>query len=169
MKTTRESWWEAEVHRVAGEAALQSPKPDAPKAEACFERALAVARKQQATSLELRASSQQQTHRYAQPVLLSAAAQHPEGAIELPVNLKRGVRNQGKRDEARDLLAPVYGWFTEGFDTRDLKERRRCSMSCRLEKFQQLILPADQPCEAPAIHGLYLQQTHRACFLPTTQ
>ena len=96
MKTTRESWWEAEVHRMAGEVALQSPKPDAPKAEACFERALAVARKQQATSLELRAS----------------------------MSMARLWRDQGKRDEARDILAPVYGWFTEGFDTRDLKEAK---------------------------------------------
>jgi class 3 adenylate cyclase/predicted ATPase len=96
MKTTRESWWEAEVHRVAGEAALQSAKPDAPKAEACFERALAVAQKQQARSLELRAS----------------------------MSMARLWRDQGKRDGARDLLAPVYGWFTEGFDTRDLKEAK---------------------------------------------
>jgi predicted ATPase len=96
MKTTRESWWEAEVHRVAGGAALQSAKPDAPKAEACFERALAVARKQQATSLELRAS----------------------------MSMARLWRDQGKRAAARDILALVYGWFTEGFDTRDLKEAK---------------------------------------------
>ena len=93
---TEISWWEAEVHRMAGGAALQCAKLDAPKAGACFERALKVARKQQATSLELRAS----------------------------MSMARLWRDQGKRDEARDILALVYGWFTEGFDTRDLKEAK---------------------------------------------
>jgi predicted ATPase len=96
MKTTGERWFEAEVNRVAGEIALKSPKPDAPKAEAYFERALAVARKQQAKSWELRAA----------------------------MSMARLWRDQGKRDEARELLAPVYGWFTEGFDTVDLKEAK---------------------------------------------
>ena len=66
------------------------------KAEAYFERALAVARKQQAKSWELRAAT----------------------------SMARLWHGQGKRDEARDLLAPVYGWFTEGFDTLDLKEAK---------------------------------------------
>jgi len=66
------------------------------KAEACFERALAVARKQQAKSWELRAA----------------------------MSMARIWRDQGRRDEARDLLTPVYNWFTEGFDTRDLKEAK---------------------------------------------
>ena len=96
VKTTRESWCEAEVNRVAGEIALMSPDADAAKAEAYFERALAVARKQQAKSWELRAA----------------------------MSMARLWRDQGKRDEARDLLAPVYGWFTEGFDTLDLKEAK---------------------------------------------
>ena len=96
METTKERWWEAEVHRIAGEIALKSPKPDAAKAEAYFERALAVARAQQAKSWELRAA----------------------------MSMARLWRDQGKRDEARDLLAPVYGWFTEGFDTLDLKEAK---------------------------------------------
>jgi predicted ATPase len=87
---------EAEVHRVAGEIALKSPEPDAAKAEAYFERALAVARQQQAKSWELRAA----------------------------MSLARLWRDQGKVREARELLAPVYGWFTEGFDTRDLKEAK---------------------------------------------
>ena len=73
-----------------------APEPDAAKAEAHFERALAVARAQQAKSWELRAAT----------------------------SLARLWRDQGKRQEARDLLAPVYGWFTEGFDTLDLKEAR---------------------------------------------
>ncbi len=96
MKTTKENWYEAEVLRIAGEIALMSPQPDAAKAQAYFERALAVARKQQAKSWELRAG----------------------------MSLARLWRGQGKRDEARQLLRPVYGWFTEGFDTLDLKEAK---------------------------------------------
>ncbi len=96
VETTKERWWEAEVHRTAGEIALKSSEPDAAKAEAYFERALAVARKQQAKSWELRAA----------------------------ISMARLYFDQGKRDEARDLLAPVYGWFTEGFDTLDLKEAK---------------------------------------------
>ena len=96
VDTTKETWCEAEVHRIAGEIALRSPQPDTAKGEAYFERALAVARKQQAKSWELRAA----------------------------MSMARLWRDQGKRDEARDLLAPVYGWFTEGFDTLDLKQAK---------------------------------------------
>jgi predicted ATPase len=96
LKTAKENWCEAEVCRVAGEIALVGPKPDAAKAEAYFERALSVARHQQAKSWELRAA----------------------------MSLARLWRSQGKVTEARELLAPVYGWFTEGFDTRDLKEAK---------------------------------------------
>jgi class 3 adenylate cyclase/tetratricopeptide (TPR) repeat protein len=96
VKTTRESWCEAEVNRIAGEVALMSPDADAAKAEVYFERALAVAREQQAKSWELRTS----------------------------MSLARLWRDQGKAQQARELLAPVYGWFTEGFDTRDLKEAK---------------------------------------------
>jgi class 3 adenylate cyclase/predicted ATPase/tRNA A37 threonylcarbamoyladenosine biosynthesis protein TsaE len=96
VETTNERWWEAEVHRVAGEIALKSPEPDTAKAEACFNQALAVARQQQAKSWELRAS----------------------------MSLARLWRHQGKVQQARELLAPVYGWFTEGFDTRDVKEAK---------------------------------------------
>ena len=94
IEATGERWCEAEVHRTAGEIALISPEPDAAKAESYFERALMVARQQQAKSWELRAG----------------------------MSLARLWRDQGKPQEARELLAPVYGWFTEGFDTRDLKE-----------------------------------------------
>jgi predicted ATPase len=73
-----------------------SPEPGAAKAETCFERALAVARSQQAKSFELRAA----------------------------ISMARLWRDRGKRDEARELLAPVYGWFTEGFDTPDLKQAK---------------------------------------------
>jgi predicted ATPase len=93
---TKERWFEAEVNRIAGEIALHATEPNLAKAEAHFERALAVARQQQAKSWELRAS----------------------------MSLARLWRDQGKMQEGRELLAPVYGWFTEGFDTRDLKEAK---------------------------------------------
>jgi predicted ATPase len=97
FETTDEKWFEAEVHRIGGEIVLKSPQPDAAKAEAHFERALAIARQQQAKSWELRAA----------------------------MSMARLWRDQGKRDEARELLAPVYDWFTEGFDTRDLKDAKK--------------------------------------------
>jgi predicted ATPase len=96
IERTKETWFEADVYRIAGEIALKAPKPDAAKAEAYFERALAIARQQQAKSWELRAA----------------------------MSMARLWRDQGKREEARDLLAPVYGWFTEGFDTLDLKDAK---------------------------------------------
>ena len=96
MATTGERWCEPELHRVAGEVALQSPAHDQAKAEGHFERALAIARQQQAKSWELRVAT----------------------------SLARLWREQGKVQQARELLAPVYGWFTEGFDTRDLKEAK---------------------------------------------
>jgi predicted ATPase len=96
VQVNKERWCEAEVNRVAGEIALKSSEPDVHKAEAHFERALTIARQQQAKSWELRAS----------------------------MSLARLWRDQGKVQEARELLAPVYGWFTEGFDTRDLKEAK---------------------------------------------
>jgi predicted ATPase len=96
IEISKEKWWEAEVHRVAGEIALKSPEPDAAKGETYFQRALAVARKQKAKSWELRAAT----------------------------SLARLWCDHGKAQQARELLAPVYGWFTEGFDTRDLKEAK---------------------------------------------
>jgi predicted ATPase len=93
---TGERFWEAEVYRLKGELLLQQAVPDAPQAEACFQQALTVARRQQAKSLELRAA----------------------------MSLARLWQQQGKRQEARDLLAPIYGWFTEGFDTADLQEAK---------------------------------------------
>jgi predicted ATPase len=95
-ETTKEKWCEAEIHRTSGEIALMPPEPDAAKAQAHFERAIAIARAQKAKSWELRAAA----------------------------SLARLWRDQGKRQQARDLLAPVYGWFTEGFDTSDLKEAK---------------------------------------------
>jgi predicted ATPase len=96
METTKEKWWEAEVNRVAGQIILKSPAPDAAKAEAHFNHALAVARAQGAKSWELRAA----------------------------MSMARLWRDQGKVQQARELLAPAYGWFTEGFNTLDLKEAK---------------------------------------------
>ena len=96
VEATEERLWEAEVQRIAGEIALMSPERDAAKAEASFERALTVARQQQAKSWELRAA----------------------------MSMARLWGDQGKRDAARGVLAPVYGWFTEGFDTLDLNEAK---------------------------------------------
>jgi predicted ATPase len=89
-------WYEAELHRIKGELLLQQTAPDTPQAEACFQQALAVARRQQAKSWELRTA----------------------------MSLSRLWQQQGKRAEARQFLAEVYGWFTEGFDTLDLKEAK---------------------------------------------
>jgi class 3 adenylate cyclase/predicted ATPase len=96
VETTKERWCEAEVNRIAGEIAMLSPESDGAKAQAYLEHALAVARKQQARSWELRAA----------------------------MSMARLWRGQGRRQQARDLLAPVYGRFTEGFDTLDLKEAK---------------------------------------------
>ena len=100
VESTKERWWEAEINRIAGEIVLIEPSAKVVKAEAeaeaYFQRALVIARQQQARSWELRAA----------------------------MSTARLWRDQGKRDEARDLLAPVYGWFTEGFDTLDLKEAK---------------------------------------------
>ena len=96
VEASGERWCEAEVHRTAGEIALNSSDPDAAKAQAHFERALKIARAQQARSWELRAAT----------------------------GLARLWRDQGRRTEARDLLAPIYSWFTEGFDTLDLREAK---------------------------------------------
>jgi predicted ATPase len=89
-------WWEAELYRLRGALLLQGSVVQPGEAEACFQQALAVARRQQAKSLELRAA----------------------------MSLSRLWQQQGKRTEARELLAPIYGWFTEGFDTADLQEAK---------------------------------------------
>jgi class 3 adenylate cyclase/predicted ATPase len=95
-EATGERWFEAETQRTAGDIALMSPARDAAKAEAYFRHALGIARAQSARSWELRAAT----------------------------SMARLWRDQGKRTEAHDLLAPIYGWFTEGFDTPDLKEAK---------------------------------------------
>jgi predicted ATPase len=94
--TTGERLCEAELHRLKGELLLQGSSENSTEAEACFQKALAIARAQQAKSLELRAAT----------------------------SIARLWQQQGKRQEAHDLLAPVYNWFTEGFDTADLKDAK---------------------------------------------
>ena len=97
-ETTGEKWFEGESCRVAGEIELKSPERDAAKAEGYFERAIEIARAQQARSFELRAAT----------------------------SLARLWRDHGRSAEARDLLSPIYGWFTEGFDTPDLVTAKSC-------------------------------------------
>jgi predicted ATPase len=96
VEATEERWWEAEVYRLQGELLLQLPLPDVGQAEACFQQALDVARRQQAKALELRA------------VLC----------------LARLWQDQGKGAVAQQLVAKIYGWFIEGFDTADLQEAK---------------------------------------------
>jgi predicted ATPase len=86
----------AEAYRLQGELLLRQATPNVSQAEACFQHALAIAHRQQAKSWELRAA----------------------------MSLSRLWQLQGKRAEAYDLLAPLYGWFTEGFDTADLQEAK---------------------------------------------
>jgi len=94
VEATKERWYEAEINRISGEIALKLPQLGPSQAEAYFERALTIARAQHAKSWELRAA-------------MSAA---------------RFWRDRGMRDKARALLAPICGWFTEGFETHDLKQ-----------------------------------------------
>jgi class 3 adenylate cyclase/predicted ATPase len=91
-----ERWWEAEIHRLRGVLLLRQPGTPPAEAEACFQRALDIARRQEAKSLELRAA----------------------------MSLSRLWQQQGKQAAARELLAPIYGWFTEGFDTADVLEAK---------------------------------------------
>ena len=95
--TTEERWWEAELHRLKGELQLKHATDHAAEAEVCFHQARTIACRQQAKSLELRAT----------------------------MSLARLWQHQGKGQDAYDLLAPVYDWFTEGFDTADLQEAKR--------------------------------------------
>jgi class 3 adenylate cyclase/predicted ATPase len=92
---TGEDFWQAELHRLRGELLLRDHGTEV-EAESCFQQALEIARNQSTKSLELRAAT----------------------------SLARLWQNQGKRQEAHDLLTPIYSWFTEGFDTADLKEAK---------------------------------------------
>jgi adenylate cyclase len=96
LATTGERLCEAELHRLKGEVLLARSPADPTAAESCFHQALNIARRQQAKSLELRAA----------------------------MSLIRLWQRQGKQVEAVQLLVPLYGWFTEGFDTADLQEAR---------------------------------------------
>jgi predicted ATPase len=92
---TGESWWEAELHRLKGEL-MRASGAEVSKVEDSLRFALEIAGRQDARSLKLRSAT----------------------------SLARLLRDQGRRSEAHDLLAPVYGWFTEGFDTADLKDAK---------------------------------------------
>jgi predicted ATPase len=96
VEQQEERYWEAEVARLRGVLLLRQTGTPQAETEAWLRRALDVARRQEAKSLELRAA----------------------------MSLARLWQRQGKRTEAHDLLSPVYGWFTEGFDTTDLQEAR---------------------------------------------
>jgi class 3 adenylate cyclase/predicted ATPase len=96
MAHTEERWDEAELYRLKGELLLQQSMENQVEAEACFHQALSIAQSQSAKSFELRAAT----------------------------SLATLWQSQGKRQEAYDLLAPVYGWFTEGFDTADLQDAK---------------------------------------------
>jgi predicted ATPase len=96
VERTGVRWIEAELHRLRSELLLALPQPDQAKVEKCFRQALAVAREQDAKMWELRAAT----------------------------SLSRLWAGQGKRAMAHDLLAPIYGWFTEGFETADLRDAK---------------------------------------------
>ena len=96
VNQTQERFYEAEMYRLQGELLLARSAEHHAEAETCFRHALDVAHRQQAKSWELRAAT----------------------------SLSRLWQQQGKRAKARELLAPIYGWFTEGFDTTDLQEVR---------------------------------------------
>jgi predicted ATPase len=102
VAATEERWWEAEVYRLQGVLLLQRSRADVGQAEACFQQALEVARRQQAKALELRTA----------------------------LSLARLWQKHGKRQAVHDLLVPVYDWFTEGFDTADLQEARALLEAC---------------------------------------
>ena len=96
VEKTGERWYEAELYRLKGELLLIEDEPDASQVERCFQRAIEIARNQSAKSWELRAS----------------------------ISLARLWQQQGKREPARQTLAEIYGWFTEGFDTKDPQEAK---------------------------------------------
>ena len=96
MEQQENRWWEAEIHRLRGVLLLRQTGAPQAEVETWLQRALDVARRQEAKSLELRAA----------------------------MSLARLWQQQGKRAAARELLAPLYGWFTEGFNTADLQEAK---------------------------------------------
>jgi predicted ATPase len=102
VEQQEERWWEAEIYRLRGVLLLQQTGMPQAEAETWLRQALTIARGQEAKSLELRAA----------------------------MSLSQLWQQQGKCQEAHDLLAPIYGWFTEGFDTADLQEAR-----CPFHKF----------------------------------
>jgi hypothetical protein len=119
---------EAELYRLTGE--LLGQAGTSPEAAAWFQQALAIARRQQAKSLELRAA----------------------------MSLSRLWQQQGKWDEARELLAPIYGWFTEGFDTADLQDAKTLLEELgRGDTHQMTMAPST---EAPPIMCSAIEKSH---------
>jgi predicted ATPase len=96
VDTTGERWYAAELHRLQGALWLSRSADKSAEAEACFQHAMTIAQSQGAKAWELRTAT----------------------------SLARLWQQQGKRQQARDLLAPVYHWFTEGFDTADVQEAK---------------------------------------------
>jgi predicted ATPase len=96
VRDSAEQWWVSETYRLRGELLLQQNDCDAAEAHSCFEQSIELARAQSAKSHELRAT----------------------------MSLARLLRDTGRRDEAHAMLAEIYGWFTEGFDTADLKDAK---------------------------------------------
>ena len=106
VKKNGEHFYEAELHRIKGELLLSSSTENHAEAETCFHQAIDIARCQQAKSWELRATT----------------------------SLARLLRKQGKNVEARQRLAEIYSWFTEGFDTADLQEAKALLEELSVEK-----------------------------------
>jgi predicted ATPase len=100
VNKTEERYWEAELHRCKGELLLMKQGQKVRETEECFRKALEIARRQQAKSLELRAA----------------------------ISLSRLWLKQEKQEEAHQLLAEIFGWFSEGFDTADLKDAKALLM-----------------------------------------
>jgi predicted ATPase len=96
VEQTGERYYESELHRVKGELLMMQDDSNVARPQSCFQRAIEIARKQSAKSLELRAT----------------------------MSLARLLAKYGKRAEAQTMLAEIYDWFTEGFDTADLKDAK---------------------------------------------
>jgi class 3 adenylate cyclase/predicted ATPase len=120
VKATKETWYEAEINRVAGEIALLGTAPNTAKAEAYFTIALEVARRQKAKAWELRAA----------------------------MSMARLLYARGERDRARDTVTPIYNWFTEGFGTLDLREAKL--LLDQLSEDQPIIATLGAWIEAPS-------------------
>lgn len=121
LERSQDRWWHAELHRLRGELALSLPGDHASAAESAFQEAIAIARAQQAKSWELRAAT----------------------------SLARLWQRKGRTEEARQLLRETYGWFSEGFDTADLREAAALLAELKLEPHE---LSGGENVESRAVH-----------------